>query len=193
MASGICGRASAASVRHNGSIAAGQWCTGRSRTHSSRRSGRLRARFWSPAHEQAVTTDTIFRIYSMTKPIVSVAVMMLWEDSAFKLDDPIGLYLPEFNSVRVAVYDETRGDIVETVAPKRPITIRDLLRHTSGMTYDIFGAMTPVKQQYLDANLALDTFDGDLQQWMYDVRFPTAWQHSPTYLDLHACSSLDYS
>ena len=129
----------------------------------------------------------------MTKPIVSVAVMMLWEDSAFKLDDPIGLYLPEFNSVRVAVYDETRGDIVETVAPKRPITIRDLLRHTSGMTYDIFGAMTPVKQQYLDANLALDTFDGDLQQWMYDVRFPTAWQHSPTYLDLHACSSLDYS
>ncbi|MCH7822803.1 MAG: beta-lactamase family protein [Proteobacteria bacterium] len=140
----------------------------------------------TPAHEQAMITDTIFRIYSMTKPIVSVAVMMLWEDSAFKLDDPIGLYLPEFNAVRVAVYDETGSNIVDTEATKRPITIRDLLRHTAGMTYGIFGAMTPVKQQYLDADLALDTFDGDAQQWIETVaKIPLEahpgdrWQYSP--------------
>jgi len=140
----------------------------------------------TPAHEQVMTTDTIFRIYSMTKPISSVAVMMLWEDGAFELDDPIGLYIPEFNSVRVAVYDESRSNIVDTVAPKRSITITDLLRHTSGMTYGIFGAMTPVKQQYLDADLALDTFDGDLQKWIETVaKIPLEshpgdrWQYSP--------------
>ncbi len=125
--------------------------------------------FRTPAREQGMTTDTIFRIYSMTKPITSVAVMMLWEEGAINLYDPIGMYLPEFNDVRVAVQDESRSSIVETVAPNRPITVQDLLRHTAGMTYGIFGAMTAVKQQYLDAELALDTFDGDLQQWVEAV------------------------
>jgi CubicO group peptidase (beta-lactamase class C family) len=123
----------------------------------------------TPAREQAMTTDTIFRIYSMTKPITSVAVMMLWEEGAFNLNDPIAMYLPEFRDTQVAIKDETQSNIIDTVTPSRPITIQDLLRHTSGMTYGIFGAMTAVKQQYLDAELTMDTFDGDLQQWVETI------------------------
>lgn len=141
----------------------------------------------TPARKNAMTTDTIFRIYSMTKPITSVAVMMLWEEGAFNLYDPVGLYLPEFKDVRVAVEDEGGNGIIDTVTPKRPITIQDLLRHTSGMTYGIFGQMTPVKQKYLDAGLAIDTFDGDLQQWVEKVaQLPLAahpgdrWEYSPS-------------
>lgn len=141
----------------------------------------------TPARKNAMTSDTIFRIYSMTKPITSVAVMMLWEEGAFGLSDPIGLYLPEFKDVRVAVEGESGSSIIDTVTPKRPITIQDLLRHTSGMTYGIFGQMTPVKQKYLDAGLAIDTFDGDLQQWVEKVaQFPLAahpgdrWEYSPS-------------
>jgi CubicO group peptidase (beta-lactamase class C family) len=140
----------------------------------------------TPAHEQAMTSDTIFRIYSMTKPVTSAAVMMLWEEGAFNLFDPVAMYLPEFAGVKVAIQDEARGKIVETVSPNRPITIQDLLRHTSGMTYGIFGAMTAVKQQYLDAELAIDTFDGDLQQWVETVaQIPLEahpgerWEYSP--------------
>ncbi len=118
----------------------------------------------TPAREQAMTTDMIFRIYSMTKPITSVAVMMLWEEGAFNLNDPVAMYLPEFRDAKVAIQDEAQSKIIDTVTPSRPITIQDLLRHTSGMTYGIFGAMTAVKQQYLDAELTMDTFDGDLQQ-----------------------------
>jgi CubicO group peptidase (beta-lactamase class C family) len=123
----------------------------------------------TPAHKQAMTSDTIFRIYSMTKPVTSVAVMMLWEEGTFNLFDPVAMYLPEFRDTEVAVQDETASSIIETVPPKRPITIQDLLRHTSGMTYGIFGTMTAVKRQYLDAELAIDTFDGDLQQWVETV------------------------
>lgn len=77
--------------------------------------------------------DTIFRIYSMTKPITSVAVMMLYEQGAFQLDDPIGKFIPAFNDTEVFA----RGDLEEysTRKPSRPVTIRDLLTHTAGLTY----------------------------------------------------------
>jgi CubicO group peptidase (beta-lactamase class C family) len=140
----------------------------------------------TPAHKQTTTSDTIFRIYSMTKPITSVAVMMLWEQGAFNLFDPVAMYLPEFRNTKVAVQDDTASSIIETVPPKRPITIQDLLRHTSGMTYGIFGTMTAVKRQYLDAELAIDTFDGNLQQWVETVaQIPLEahpgerWEYSP--------------
>jgi len=120
-----------------------------------------------------MTTDTIFHIYSMTKPITSVAVMMLWEEGAFGLYDPIGLYLPEFKDVRVAVEDESGSSIIDTVTAKRPITIQDLLRHTSGMTYGIFGQMTPVKLKYLDAGLAIDTL---VSLIMSETPTSTAWK-----------------
>lgn len=90
--------------------------------------------------------DAIFRIYSMSKPITTVAAMMLYEEGKFQLDDPVMLYLPEFKDVQV--YAEN-GALIK---PKRPITVRDLMSHTSGLTYGLFSD-TPVDRQYRTANL----------------------------------------
>lgn len=89
-----------------------------------------------------MSADTIFRLYSMSKPITSVAAMMLVEDGKLKLDDPVSKYIPAFATTKVGV--EKRGDdgtltLVEEPL-KRPITITDLLRHTSGLPYAYLGA-----------------------------------------------------
>ena len=100
------------------------------------------------AARDRLETDDIFRIYSMTKPVTSVAVMMLYEEGKFFLDDPVGRYLPELANLPVAVLDQARGpDSIPTVRANRPMTIRDLLRHTSGLTYGLF-SNTAVDQAY---------------------------------------------
>ena len=81
--------------------------------------------------------DAIFRIYSMTKPIVTVAAMQLVEEGRLFLTDPIAQYIPAFAETKVGV--ET-GDAFELVALQRPITVQDLMRHTSGLTYGFTGA-----------------------------------------------------
>ena len=85
--------------------------------------------------------DSIFRIYSMSKPITTVAAMMLVEDGKLKLDDPIALYLPEFAKMSVGVEkpDASGKPALELVPARRPITVQDLMRHTSGLTYGFFG------------------------------------------------------
>jgi len=89
----------------------------------------------------AMEEDDIFRIYSMTKPITSVAVMMLYEEGHFFLSDPVGRYIPELADLQVANLSEaTRGQPIPTERPRRPVTIQDLLRHTSGFTYGEFSA-----------------------------------------------------
>lgn len=77
--------------------------------------------------------DTIYRIYSMTKPIVSAALMMLWEQGKFALTDAVGQYLPEFANPKVLVKQGDDGNIISTTA-SQPMTILDLLRHTSGLS-----------------------------------------------------------
>ncbi len=84
--------------------------------------------------------DDLFRIYSMTKPVTSVAAMILVEEGRIGLEDPISRYLPAFAEARV-------WTPAGLVAPRRPITVRDLLRHTSGLTYGYFG-QTPVDSLY---------------------------------------------
>ncbi|MHC5117274.1 MAG: serine hydrolase domain-containing protein, partial [Planctomycetota bacterium] len=79
-------------------------------------------------HNEPMQTDTLFRIYSMTKPITTVAAMMLWEEGKFKLDDPVYKYIPEFKDLKV--YQATK----ETDSG-RAMTVRDLMQHTSGLTY----------------------------------------------------------
>ena len=80
-----------------------------------------------------VRPDTIYRIYSMTKPLTSTAIMMLYEEGRFQLDNPISKFIPAFANQRVAV-GGSRGKI-DTVPAERDITFRDLLSHTSGLTY----------------------------------------------------------
>ena len=77
-----------------------------------------------------MTSDTIFRIYSMTKPVVSTALMMLYEEGLFQLEDPVAKYIPAFGSTRVLAADGVLEDQI------RPMTVSDLLTHTSGLTYD---------------------------------------------------------
>jgi CubicO group peptidase (beta-lactamase class C family) len=92
--------------------------------------------------------DSIFRIYSMTKPITSVALMMLYEDSLFNLTDHVGQYIPAFKDVKVL------GANGELKTPLRPITIQDLLRHTAGLSYGSFAeTQIPVDKYYDGADL----------------------------------------
>ena len=103
-----------------------------------------------PASGASMSQDTIFRIYSMTKPIVSVAVMMLLEQGRLLLSDPLHKFLTAFSDMKVARYGE-RGD-VELIPAERPITIHDLLRHTSGLTYEFIGT-GPVPALYNSAKV----------------------------------------
>lgn len=78
--------------------------------------------------------DTLVQIYSMTKPVTGVALMQLWEQGRFKLDDPLAKYLPEFAAVQVYAGDDAAGNAVLR-PPSRPILVRDILRHTAGFVY----------------------------------------------------------
>ena len=84
-----------------------------------------------------VEADTIFRIYSMTKPITSVALMTLYEEGRFQLDDPVSRFLPELGGLRV--WDDGTPLSFRTVPAERDITVRDLLTHTAGFTYGFMG------------------------------------------------------
>ena len=104
-----------------------------------------------PDSDAPMRPDSLFRIYSMTKPIVSVAVMRLVEEGRILLGDAIAKYIPVLGELKVAVCD---GDKITRLEPmNRPITIQDLLRHTSGFTYG-FVATGEVAQRYQEARLA---------------------------------------
>ncbi len=103
-----------------------------------------------PATDKPMGTDAIFRVYSMTKAIVSVGVMMLWEEGRLLLSDPISKYIPAFADTKVGVI---AGDSYTLAAPKTAITIQDLLRHTSGLTYE-FRGVTPIHKAYTQARVA---------------------------------------
>jgi len=111
--------------------------------------------------ETRMAPDTIFRFYSMTKPLTSTAIMMLYEEGRFQLDDPITRFLPCFKNMRVAV-GGMRGKL-ETVPAERDITFRDLLSHTSGLTYGFMEA-TPVDAQYRERGVDFQTSDKTLAE-----------------------------
>lgn len=102
--------------------------------------------------------DSILRIYSMTKPLTSAAVLMLYEDGLFQLDDPISGVLPCFKEMRVYA-----GEDREPVPAERPITYRDLLTHTAGLTYGFMHA-TPVDAMYRDQDVDFQTSDRTLAE-----------------------------
>ncbi len=97
-----------------------------------------------PASSAPMAKDAIFRIYSMSKPLVSVAVMMLMEQGKLLLNDPVAKYLPEFAHQKVTtLVDGT----LQPQAVRQPSTLHDLLRHTAGLTYEFMGS-APVQRQY---------------------------------------------
>lgn len=103
----------------------------------------------NPADDAPMARDSIFRIFSMTKPLVSLGIMMLAEDGYLLLNDPLAKFIPEFANQKVGV--EHNGQL-EFALPIRPITIQDLLRHTSGVAYEITGNGM-VQRMYAKSNV----------------------------------------
>jgi CubicO group peptidase (beta-lactamase class C family) len=110
--------------------------------------------------KQPMTDQTIFRLFSMTKAITSVAAMMLVDEGKLPLEDPIAKYIPSFANVKVGVEkkNEDGTKTLELVPPNRPPTILDLMRHTSGITYGFYGDSL-VRKAYAAANLYGGDFD----------------------------------
>jgi CubicO group peptidase (beta-lactamase class C family) len=102
-----------------------------------------------------MAADSIFRLYSMTKPVVSVAAMMLVEEGRLGLQEPVSKYIPEFKDMKVGVEskDAEGKPVLTLVDAKRQITVQDLLRHTSGFTYGVLGASNAIKKMYVDAEI----------------------------------------
>jgi CubicO group peptidase (beta-lactamase class C family) len=126
---------------------------------------------------KAMRPDTIFRIYSMSKPITSVAVMMLYEEGHFQLNDPVSKFIPEFKDVKVFVKKSEEG--VELTEPERKITIRDLLTHTSGLAYGL-NKDTAVDEMYQEEKML--KWDETLEEKVRRlVKLPLANQPGSTW------------
>ncbi len=101
-------------------------------------------------HRRAMSPDAVFRIYSLTKPIASTAVMQLYERGTLRLDDPVSKYIPAFAAVKVYAGGSAAAPVLHD--PERPMTLADLLTHTSGLTYGFIGN-TPADSIYRRAGL----------------------------------------
>jgi len=89
--------------------------------------------------QKPLREDAIFRIASMTKPIASIALMMLWEEGYFQLNDPVSKFIPAFSKTKVSTTSDASGKTGNLVEPKRPISIRDMLTHTAGLANSYIG------------------------------------------------------
>ena len=127
-----------------------------------------------------MSKDSIFRIYSMTKPLVSVAAMKLHEEGKIYLSEPVGKYIPELmqmNVVNENITDNENNKIIKIVAAKNKIKIHDLLRHTSGFTYGIFGKAA-AKKILKDSTIGtLDTMHISLENYVSTIsKLPLAYE-----------------
>ena len=127
-----------------------------------------------------MSTDSIFRIYSMTKPLVSVGAMKLHEEGKLYLSESVGKYLPELMNMKVAQArrgSELSNETLEIIAARQSIKIQDLLRHTSGFTYGIFGK-SPAKTMLKESNIGtLDTMHISLKDYVFSIsKLPLAYQ-----------------
>ncbi len=143
-----------------------------------------------PATHAPMTEDAIFRIYSMSKPITTVAAMMLLEEGRLSLDDAVAKYIPAFKDVKVGV--EGKGSdgkaVLDLVNPRKALTIQDLMRHTSGITYGFFGTGL-VKQAYVDAHVLQG--DPDNAEFADRIaRLPLAYQPGTTWDYSHSTDIL---
>jgi CubicO group peptidase (beta-lactamase class C family) len=138
-----------------------------------------------------MTPEAIFRIYSMTKPLVSVAAMMLVEDGTIQLTDPVGKYLPGFDKLQVSVQLKDKDGMpaggYALVQQDRPMTVQDLLRHTSGLAYGEITPNAPVKEALEKAGVYRKELDFDARNLTPDEQIakmaavPLAFQPGTTW------------
>src|SRR5262249_33275018 len=142
-----------------------------------------------PQTKALMRKDAIFRIYSMSKPITSVATMMLFEDGRIRLDEPVATYIPAFKDAKVGVEKPgTDGQpTLELVPARRPMTIQDLLRHSSGLTYGFFGPGL-VKKAYVEAKLFEDATNEEFVERL--AKLPLAYQPGTTWDYSHSTDVL---
>ena len=107
-----------------------------------------------------MTTDTIFSLASMTKPMTTVAALQLYEQGRLLIDDPLAKYFPKFADMKVAVWDDLSKGVRDTAPAARQITIQDLMRHTSGLSYGGSGTSMLHKQYAPSSNGASRTLTG---------------------------------
>ena len=143
-----------------------------------------------PTNSAPMTDDAIFRIYSMSKPITTVAAMMLVEEGRLGLQEPVAKYIPQFANVKVGV--ERNGDngqrVLDLVDPRQPMTIQDLMRHTSGITYGFFGDSL-VKKAYTDSHITRGDFD-NAEFADRIAKLPLAYQPGTTWDYSHSTDVL---
>ena len=145
-----------------------------------------------PQTKTPMTKDTIFRIYSMTKPITSVAAMILVEDGKLALGDPVSKYIPQLGKTMKVAIEKTAADgtkTVELVPAVREMTIHDLFRHTAGLTYGFFGD-TPAKRAYLEKNVGRDPSITNAELMDQLASLPLGYQPGTTWDYSHATDVL---
>ena len=135
--------------------------------------------FMDVEHATPMREDAIFRIASMSKPVTSVALMMLWEEGKFQLNDPVSKYLPEFSDQRVSTTSDASGATGELVALKRPATVRDMLTHTAGMANNYIGNTEFYRRETaVRADDDMDAYIKRLARLPLNYQPGTAWQYS---------------
>ena len=132
-----------------------------------------------------MTEDTIFRLYSMTKPIVCTALMILFEEGRFRLIDPVARYVPSLAGLKVLQADRTLVD------PKRPVVMRDVMTHTSGLSYH-FLEDTPVGRMYaggklIDPKVPLAEAIDDLARYPLAFEPGSRWHYASASMSPRAC------
>ena len=135
--------------------------------------------YLDPGKTKPMTTDAVFRVFSMTKPFVSVAAMMLIEQGRMKLSDPVATWIPELKDMWVLVEKkDAAGNVTREQMPaERPMTVQDLLRHTAGFTYASSAPFPELKDAYTKADIEsreTDVSPEELVQRLAGI--PLAWQ-----------------
>jgi CubicO group peptidase (beta-lactamase class C family) len=128
---------------------------------------------------RAMERDDIFRIYSMTKPVVSVALMMLHEEGKFQLTDPLEMYIPAFKGLKVFAGTDESGEMVLEDAKRKP-TIQDAFRHTLGLANA--GLRTPIERRYLDLGITFTKLESLDQEIELLGQIPLAYQPGERWL-----------
>lgn len=132
-----------------------------------------------PAKRRPMQRDDIFRIYSQTKPVMSIALMILFEEGKFQLTDPLEKYIPSFKDLKVFVGTDDKGEMIVEDAKRKP-TVQDAMRHTLGLTNA--GIRGPVERHYLEQGITFTKLESLDQEIDLLSKNPLAYQPGERWL-----------